>query len=103
MPNTNQATHPSAMALVNYARQYYEAADIIFVSKPDLTSVLYFLYFHTAESLLKGYSKAHGKERWGHDIRNLYGEAQRLGLKTERDNLGRHTCKTSWLCLKPGT
>ena len=102
MPNTNQTTYPGAMALLNYARQYYEGAEIIFASKPGLTSVLYFLYFHTVESLLKAYLKAHGKERWGHDISKLLGEAQQLGLKIERDRSGRHDLHNVVALLETG-
>jgi hypothetical protein len=68
------ATHPGAMALLNYARQYYDGSETIFASKPGLTSVLYFLYFLTVESLLKAYLKAHGRERWGHEISELCDE-----------------------------
>jgi hypothetical protein len=88
MPNVNQTTYPGAMALLNYARQYYGGAEVIFASKPDLTGVLYFLYFQTVESLLKAYLKAHGNERWGHGISKLCAEAQQLGLKIERDKSG---------------
>jgi len=35
MPNANQTAYLGAMALLNYARQYFEAAEIIFASKPD--------------------------------------------------------------------
>jgi HEPN domain-containing protein len=88
MPKTKKASYPGAMALLNYARQYYDGAEIIFASKPDLTNLLYFLYFHVAESSLKAYLKAHGKERTGHEIGKLCREAQQLGLKIERDKSG---------------
>jgi hypothetical protein len=90
MPAASQNNSPSAMALFNFARQYYDGAEIIFVSNPDLTTVLYFLYFHVVESLLKAYLKAHGKERRGHKISKLLSEAQQLGLKIERDKSGKH-------------
>ena len=88
MPNTNQTTYPSAMALLNYARQYHEAAEIVFVSNPHLSKALYFLYFHTVESLLKSYLKAHGLERRGHKIKDFFLGAQQLGLQIERDKSG---------------
>ena len=56
---------PEAMPLWNYARQYYDGAETIFASKPGLINVLYSWYFHTVESLLKAYLKAHGKKGWG--------------------------------------
>ncbi len=90
------------MALLNYARQYYDGAEIIFASKPDLTSVLYFLYFHAIESLLKAYLKAHGKELRGHEISKLCSEAQQLGLKIERDKSGRHDLHNVAALLESG-
>ena len=90
MPNTNQTTYPGAMALLNYARQYYDGAEIIFASKPGLTSVLYFLYFHTVESLLKTYLKARQRE------------AQQLGLKIEQDKSGRHDLHNVVALLETG-
>lgn len=76
------------MALLNFATQYYDAAEIVFASNPGLTSVLYFLYFHAVESLLKAYLKAHGEEHWGHEVKNLCAKAQQLGLKIDRDKSG---------------
>src|SRR3989442_11277472 len=78
----------SAMALLNYARQYHEAAEILFDNKPGLTRVINFLYFHTVELLLKSYLKASGKKASGHSIAALHKEAQRLGLKIQHDQLG---------------
>ena len=102
MPSTNQNTYPGAMALLNYARQYYDGAEIIFASKAVLTDVIYFLYFHTVESLLKAYLKAHGKERWGHEISELCSEAQQLGLKIERHKTGRHDLHNVAALLESG-
>jgi len=77
------------MPLSNYARQYYDGAETIFASKPGLINVLYSLYFHTVESLLKAYLKAHVKERWGPVISELCDEAQQLGLEIEGDKSAR--------------
>jgi hypothetical protein len=52
--------------------------------------------------LLKTYLKAHGKERWGHDISKLLGEAQQLGLKIERDKSGRHDLHNVVALLETG-
>lgn len=87
---TSQNADVKAMALLNYARQYHEAAEIVWDSKPDLTRVLNFLYFHTVELLLKSYLRAHGRKSWGHEISKLYAEAQQLGLKIQHDALGLH-------------
>jgi hypothetical protein len=90
------------MALLNYARQYHEAAELIFVSKPGLTNVIYFLYFHSVESLLKAYLKAFGQERWGHVISELCSEARQLGLKIERDKSGSHDLHNVVALLETG-
>jgi HEPN domain-containing protein len=102
MTTTNQNTYPGAMALLNYARQYYEGAEIIFASKPVLTNVIYSLYFHTVESSLKAFLKAHGKEYWGHEISEFCREAQQLGLKIERDKTGRRDLHNVAALLESG-
>jgi HEPN domain-containing protein len=77
------------MAFLNYASQYHEAAELVFAGKPDLIPVIYFLYFHTVESLLKAYLKAHGIEPpKTHEIGEFYLEARQLGLKIDRDKSG---------------
>jgi HEPN domain-containing protein len=81
----------SAMALLNYARKYHQAAEIVFDkvgNDPGLTPVLNFLYFHTVELLLKSYLRAHGREPWGHKINELNDEASQLGLKIPGDLWG---------------
>lgn len=64
--------------------------------------MLYFLYFHAVESLLKAYLKAHGKEFWDHEISKLCSEAQQLGLKIERDKSGRHDLHNVAALLESG-
>jgi HEPN domain-containing protein len=86
MPKTNQNTDVSAMAILNYARQYHEAAEELFHSKPRLTPVLNELYFHVTELLLKAYLRAHGGKPWGHEIGELYKECRGLGLKISSDD-----------------
>jgi hypothetical protein len=90
------------MPFLTYARQYHEAAEIVFVSKPSLTSVLYSLYFHTVELLLKAYLQAHGRESWGHEISNLYDEARQLGLTIEQDRSGSHNLHNVVALLEAG-
>jgi hypothetical protein len=87
----NQSTDASAMALLNYARKYHQAAEIVFDkagTDPGLTPVLNFLYFHTVELLLKSYLRAHGRERRGHKISELYDETRQLGLSIQDDPWG---------------
>jgi HEPN domain-containing protein len=79
------------MALLNYGRKYHQAAEIVFDkagNDPGLTPVLNFLYFHTVELLLKSYLRAHGRERRGHKISELYDEARQLGLSIQDDPWG---------------
>jgi hypothetical protein len=90
MTNAISKTFPDAMAWLNYARQFYKGAEIIYSSKPQLTEVVYALYFHAVESLLKAYLKANGIERWGHDLGGICIEAQNLGLQIDRDKSGGH-------------
>jgi HEPN domain-containing protein len=80
----------SAMAFLNYARQYHEAVEELFLNKRHLTRVLNALYFHVTELLLKAYLRAHNREPWGHEIVELYEECLRLGLKIPDDQLGLH-------------
>jgi hypothetical protein len=102
MSHANQTTRRGAMALLNFARQYYEGAEIIFASNPRLTNVLYFLYFHTVESLLKAYLKAHGRNARGHNVSELCAQAQQLGLRIEHDESGKHNLHNVVALLKTG-
>jgi hypothetical protein len=86
MPNTNQKTHATPGAFLNYARQYYLAAEEAANSKFLLIDARYFLYFHATELLLKAYQRAHGREPWGHEIGALYAECRDLGLKIASDD-----------------
>jgi hypothetical protein len=86
MANTDQNTDVSAMAFLNYAREYHEAADELSQSKPHLTRVLNALYFHVTELLLKAYLRAHDKNPWGHKIGKLYNECRGLGLMISSDD-----------------
>jgi hypothetical protein len=94
MLKKNRNTNTGAMALLNYAREYHEAAEIVFASKSGLTRVINFLYFHTVELLLKSYLQAHGAKAKGHKISGLYREARQFGLKIEHDELGLHNIVT---------
>jgi hypothetical protein len=74
------------MAVFNYARQYYQSAEIIFSNNKHLTRPLLFLYFHTVELLLKSYLRAHGRRRSKHQLWKLYQEARQFGLRIPDDN-----------------
>ena len=102
MAEAKKTDYPSAMALLAVARQYLEGAEIIFANKRRLIYPLYFLYFQTVESLLKAYLKTHGKERRGHKLSRLCGEAHNLGLKIERDKLRGHHLQNVAALLESG-
>jgi HEPN domain len=88
--NTVVRNYPGAGAFLNYGRQFYEGAEIIHANKAQSTPVLYSMYFHAVECLLKAYLTAHGIERWGHNLSELCAEAQQLGLQIDRDKAGGH-------------
>jgi HEPN domain-containing protein len=72
-------TNPKA--LLNFARQYFKAAEAVFEKDPFLRLPLNYLYFHTVELLLKAFLLATGKEpERNHEIVALLGEARALGL-----------------------
>jgi Domain of unknown function (DUF4062)/HEPN domain len=79
LPNSNQSTDASAMALLNCARQFHEIAELAY-SKSHSTDALYAQYFHVTELLLKAYLLAHNVNPWGHGIVELYKECRGLGL-----------------------
>ena len=87
MPNTNQNAHGRPRATLNYARQYHEAAEELFHSKPHLSWVLYEHYFHVTELLLKAYLQAHNRKPGRvHKIGKLYNECRSLGLTISSDD-----------------
>lgn len=82
MSNTNR----SPGALLNFAREYHQAAEELFNSKSRIEHVKYFLYLHTTELLLKAYLQAHGTKYRGHNLSDLYKKCRDLGLKIEADD-----------------
>jgi hypothetical protein len=86
MPNVKTNIDVSAAAFLNFARQYHEAAEGLFDSKPHLSDPINALYFHTVELALKAYLRAHNIKRWGHEISALYNECRGLGLKISSDD-----------------
>jgi len=81
-----EKTDVSAMAFLNYAREYHEAVEELFRSKPRLTRVLNALYFHVTELPLKAYLRAHNRDPWGHEIGELCKECRGLGLTISSDD-----------------
>jgi len=91
----------TAMAYLNMAREYHDAANELFAvseGRPKtlpnhraLSSPLYLLYFHTLELGLKAFMRAHGlpivgTSRRSHELTALYEECRRLGLVIDRDD-----------------
>jgi hypothetical protein len=75
--------------LLNFARQYFKAAEVVFEHEPWYTRPLNYLYFHTLELALKSFIRANGRnpER-SHDIDSLHEEAAALGLAIPGDRYG---------------
>jgi hypothetical protein len=85
----------SAMAFLNGARDYHDAANQLFdvrQGRPkahglrSLTPPINFLYFHTVELMLKAFLRSCGvpilgtERARGHRLRELYDECRKLGL-----------------------
>ncbi len=94
-------TDETAMAFLNMAREYLDAANELFAvseSRPrivpnhrPLSSVLGHLYFQTLELGLKAFLRAHGlpiegTRRRSHKLTKLYEECRRLGLVVDQDD-----------------
>ena len=73
------------MAFLNFAREYFAAAECVSSHAKNLANPGYFLYFHTVELLFKAYLRAHGlpimsTNRESHNLTELYEECRKLGL-----------------------
>jgi hypothetical protein len=78
------------IALLNGARSYLRAADLVFRAKASdavslqticLEDPIYFLYFHAVELLLKAFVRSHGKPvRMNHRLSSHFEECRTLGL-----------------------
>jgi HEPN domain-containing protein len=80
MANSNKKTFAAPKAYLNFARQYFLAAEELSESKSRVENARYYLYFHAAELLLKAYLRAQGKEPWSHELSKLLKECSDLGL-----------------------
>ena len=95
MAKKKTALDVPAMAFLNMARQYHEAAEELFAAgerrasvggQRAITDPTYFLYFHTMELAFKAYRRAHGLPNWNtHKLTELYKDCQILGLAIEPD------------------
>jgi hypothetical protein len=67
--------------LLNFARQYFRAAEAVFEKDPLLKQPLYFLYFHVVELSLKSFLRAcDAKPKSTHEIQELLKDAVAHGL-----------------------
>ncbi len=82
----------SSLAFLNMAREYYEAAEVLFAERERRVSTggqrkgdgpIYFLYYHAMELALKAYRSAHLPNEMTHSLKYLYEEYQKLGLVIE--------------------
>jgi hypothetical protein len=90
----------TAMAYLNMARQYHDAANVLFAESDRrpivlnhraLSSPLSLLYFHTLELGFKAFLRAcglaiEGTWRRRHDLLRLYKECRAKGLVVDRDD-----------------
>jgi HEPN domain-containing protein len=91
MPNSNKRTFAEPKAYLNFARQYFLAAEELAGSKSRVEDARYYLYFHATELLLKAYLRGRGKEPWSHELSKLLKECSDLGLIIDsEDKYGLH-------------
>jgi chemotaxis family two-component system response regulator Rcp1 len=84
--NSNQRTLADPKAYLNFARQYFLAADELAGSKSLVEYARYHLYFHATELLLKAYLRAQGKDPWGHELSELLKECSDSGLVIDSED-----------------
>jgi hypothetical protein len=84
--NSNKKTFAAPKAYLNFARQYFLAAEELSESKSRVENARYYLYFHATELLLKAYLRAHGREPWNHELSELLQECSVLGLKIDTED-----------------
>jgi HEPN domain-containing protein len=89
MANSSRKAFADPKAYLNFARQYFLAAEELSASKFRVDDARYHLYFHATELLLKAYLRAQGKEPWNHELSKLLKECSDLGLRIDsEDKLG---------------
>jgi len=86
MTNSNERTLADPKAYLNFARQFFLAADELAGSKSRVEYARYYLYFHATELLLKAYLRAQGKDPWGHELSELLKECSDLGLVIDSED-----------------
>jgi hypothetical protein len=71
----------NSVRLLNFARQYFKAAEIVFTNDPSLTPPLNQLYFHTIELLFKSFLHSKGVEtKPNHNLTKLHQQCLKNGL-----------------------
>jgi hypothetical protein len=96
----NKIPEVTAMAFLNNARDYFYAAECVFIesqsrskagNRRTLNDPVYFLYFHTIELGLKAFLRSQNvpvanTRRANHGLTQLYEECRRLGLRIGADD-----------------
>jgi hypothetical protein len=89
MPAKKPQDEAHAIAFLNSAREYHDAANELFViadARPQIqnrrqfNNPLYLLYSHTIELALKAFLRTHNKTRHHHFLTKLYSESRDFGL-----------------------
>jgi HEPN domain-containing protein len=86
MANSNKKTFAEPKAYLNFARQYFLAAEELSASKSRVDDARYYLYFHATELLLKAYLRAHGREPWDHELSKPLQDCSDLGLRIDSED-----------------
>lgn len=86
MANSHKRTFAAPKAYLNFARQYFLAAEELSTSKSHVDDARYFLYFHATELLLKAYLRAHERGPWRHELSKLLKECSDLGLSIDSED-----------------
>jgi hypothetical protein len=88
MPAANPAGDVSAMAHLNMAREYLDAANRLLDLNQGraFSNPINFLYFHAIELALKAFLRSFGTRRKGHKLRLLYEQCRSLGLTVGPDD-----------------
>jgi two-component system, chemotaxis family, response regulator Rcp1 len=84
--NSNQRSLADPKAYLNFARQYFLAADELAGNKSRVEYARYYLYFHATELLLKAYLRLKGKDPSGYELSKLLKECNDQGLLIDSED-----------------
>ena len=90
--NVVPAADAHAISFFGFAREYQNAANLLYDSDKTLLDPIYFLYFHAIELALKAFLRAANipivadRKRKHHNLTKLYEECRTLGLTIGPDD-----------------